>query len=76
MELYVMKQFRRASISAGVYNILMPNVILDNTFTDYSFSVTSKRYVTGVVTFSYTFGNQRARRVEKRMNENIEQRMQ
>lgn len=76
MELYVMKQFRRASLSAGVYNILMPNVILDNTFTDYSFSVTSKRYVTGVVTFSYTFGNQRARRVEKRMNENIEQRMQ
>lgn len=76
MEIYIMKQFQRASLSAGVYNVLIPAVTICNTFTDYRFSITNKRYVTGVVTFSYTFGNQRARRVEKRQNESIEKRMQ
>lgn len=76
MELYLMKQFRRASLSVGVYNVLMPTVTFGNTFPDYRFSIANKRYVTGVVTFSYIFGNQRARRVEKRQNENIEKRMQ
>ena len=76
MEIYLMKQFRRASLSVGVYNVLMPTVTYGNTFPDYGFSIANKRYVTGVVTFSYIFGNQRARRVEKRQNENIEKRMQ
>lgn len=76
MEIYLMKQFRRASLSLGVYNVLMPTVTICNTFEDYSFSITNRRYVTGIVTFSYTFGNQRTRRVEKRQNNNIEQRMQ
>ena len=76
LEIYILKQFRRSSLSAGVYNILKPNLTVANTFSDYSFSNTNKRYITGVVTFSYTFGNQRARRVEKRQNNNIEKRMQ
>ena len=76
MEIYLMKQFSRASLSLGVYNILMPTVTICNAFKDYSFSITNRRYVTGIVTFSYTFGNQRTRSVEKRQNDNIEQRMQ
>lgn len=76
MEIYLMKQFRRASLSVGAYNVLMPKVAFGNTFPDYRFSIANKRHVTGVVTFSYIFGNQRARRVEKRQNENIEKRMQ
>lgn len=76
MEIYLMKQFRRASLSAGVYNILMPKVTVNNTFQDYGFSITNKRYVTGVITFSYIFGNIQTRRVDKRNNENIEKRMQ
>lgn len=75
MEVYLMKQFPRASLSAGVYNILMPKVTVNNTFQDYSFSITNKRYVTGVITFSYIFGNMQTRRVDKRQNENIEKRM-
>ncbi len=76
LEIYILKQFRRASLSAGAYNILKSNITVTNTFSDYRFSITNKRYITGVVTFSYTFGNQRARRVEKRQNSNIEKRMQ
>lgn len=76
LEIYILKQFRRASLSAGVYNILKSNITITNTFSDYRFSITNKRDITGVVTFSYTFGNQRARRVEKRQNSNIEKRMQ
>lgn len=76
MEVYLMKQFRRASLSAGVYNILMPEVTINNAFQDYSFSITNKRYVTGVITFSYIFGNTQTRRVDKRLNEHIEKRMQ
>lgn len=76
MEVYLMKQFGRASLSLGVYNVLMPTVTICNAFEDYSFSITNRRYVTGIATFSYTFGNQRTRRVEKRLNNNIEQRMQ
>ena len=75
MEIYLMKQFKRASLSAGVYNLLLPAITKSNTFTDYQFSTTSKRYVTGVITFSYTFGNQRARRVSTRQNQDIESRM-
>lgn len=76
MEFYLLKQFRRASLSAGVYNILMPKVTVSNTFQDYGFSITNKRFVTGVITFSYTFGNMQTRRVDKRQNKNIEKRMQ
>lgn len=76
MEIYLMKQFGRASLSAGVYNILMPKVTVNNTFQDYSFSITNKRYVTGIITFTYTFGNMQTRRVDKRQNDNIEKRMQ
>lgn len=76
MEVYLMKQFSRASLSAGVYNILTPKVTVNNTFQDYSFSITNKRYVTGVITFSYIFGNMQTRRVDKRQNENIEKRLQ
>ncbi|MDD7319012.1 MAG: hypothetical protein PUG74_10140, partial [Prevotellaceae bacterium] len=76
LEIYILKQFRRASLSVGVYNILKPNLTVANKFSDYSFSSTNKRNITGVVTFSYTFGNQRTRRVEKRQNNNIEKRMQ
>lgn len=76
MEIYLLKQFRRASLSVGLYNVLMPTVTIGNTFSDYRFSITHKRFVTGVVTFSYTFGNQRARMVDKRQNEQMEQRMQ
>lgn len=75
MEIYLMKQFRRASLSAGVYNFLSPKITVRNTFSDYRFSITNKRYITGVVSFSYTFGNQRTRRVEKRQDENIEKRI-
>lgn len=76
MEIYLMKQFPRASLSAGVYNLPTPNITISNTLPDYGFKISNKRYVTGVVTFSYIFGNMRARRVDKRQNENIEKRMQ
>ena len=76
MEYYLLKQFHRASLSAGVYNIMMPKVTVSNTFQDYGFSITNKRFVTGVITFSYTFGNMQTRRVDKRQNKNIEKRMQ
>lgn len=76
MEIYLLKQFRRASLSVGLYNVLMPTVTIGNTFSDYRFSITHKRFVSGVASFSYTFGNQRARMVDKRQNEQMEQRMQ
>lgn len=76
LEMTIMKQFGRANLSLGVYNVLMPTVKVNNAFEDYLFSIISKRYVTGVLTFSYTFGNQHVNRIDKRQNDNIEKRIQ
>ena len=63
IEAYLMKEFDRASLSIGVYGTLMPELTRSKTYGDYAFSISDRRYITGVVTFSYTFGNKRARRV-------------
>lgn len=76
MEVYLMKQFKRASLSLGVYNFFMPSIRANKAFNDYSFSTTRKRWTTGVLTFSYMLGNQNTRRVDRRKNEDIEKRMQ
>lgn len=76
MEIYLLKQFRRATLSIGAYDLLLPSVTTSRTFQDYGFTVTGKRYVTGVVTFSYMFGNSRTRSVSENRNDSIADRMQ
>ena len=76
MEAYLMKEFDRASLSIGVYGYLMPELARSKTYGDYAFTINDRRYITGVVTFSYTFGNKRARRVAAHSNQDIESRIQ
>ena len=54
----------------------MPELARSKTYGDYAFTINDRRYITGVVTFSYTFGNKRARRVAAHSNQDIESRMQ
>lgn len=76
MEAYLMKEFDRASLSIGVYGYLMPELARSKTYGDYAFTINDRRYITGVVTFSYTFGNKRARRVAAHSNQDIVNRIQ
>ena len=76
IEAYLMKEFDRDSLSIGVYGTLMPELTRSKTYGDYAFSINDRRYITGVVTFSYTFGNKRARRVAAHSNQDIVSRMQ
>lgn len=76
MEAYLMKEFDRASLSIGVYGYLMPELARSKTYGDYAFTINDRRYVTGVVTFSYTFGNKRARGVAAHSNQDIVNRIQ
>ena len=76
IEAYLMKEFDRASLSIGVYGTLMPELTRSKTYGDYAFTINDRRYITGVVTFSYTFGNKRARRVAAHSNQDIVNRIQ